>query len=266
MIGVTAHRDGWLLDLDQGPVPYAQAWTIQRDLVRARQAGAVPDVLMLLEHLPVVTLGRSADQAHLLVSRQALAARGIGLFEIERGGSATYHGPGQLVGYPILDLRALGEDVGRYVRTLEATVIETLGAFGVAADRRPGYPGVWVGDAKIAAVGVAVKRRVTMHGFALNVNTDLEAFGLINPCGLSKAVTSMAWILERPVDLGNVRRVYARCFSRAFGLRLERRRWAEIASALEQAQPAGAVAVGVGCLPVAPEDRAAAADIVNRSA
>lgn len=246
MTGMTGHRRGWLLDLDQGPLPYAKAWAIQHDLVRARQAGAVPDVLILLEHLPVVTLGRSADQAHLLVSRQALAARGIALFEIERGGSATYHGPGQLVGYPILDLRALGEDVARYMRTLEATVIETLEAFGVPAARRPGYPGVWVGDDKIAAVGVAVKRRVTMHGFALNVNTELEAFDLINPCGLSKPVTSMAGVLGRPVDLGDVRRVYARCFSRAFGLRLERRRWAEIAAATE--------------------GRVAAADIVGRSA
>lgn len=264
MIGVTAHRHGWLLDADQGPVPYARAWALQRDLVGARQAGAVPDVLVLLEHLPVVTLGRSADQAHLRVPRQALAARGIDVFEVERGGSATYHGPGQLVGYPILDLRALGEDIGRYMRTLEATLIVTLEAFGVGAARRPGYPGVWVGDAKIAAVGVAVKRRVTMHGFALNISTELGAFGLINPCGLSKPVTSMAEVLGRAVDPGDVRRVYVRSFSRAFRLRLRRRSWAELAAALEQAQP-GAVPFGIGEFAETPENSVAAADVVNRS-
>jgi lipoate-protein ligase B len=211
---------GWLLDFDGGPTPYAETWALQRDLLAARQQGAVPDVLMLLEHRPVVTLGRSADRAHVLLSPQALAARGLDVFEVERGGSATYHGPGQLVGYPILDLRRLGEDVGWFMRTLEATIIETLAAFGIAAARRPGYPGVWVGDAKICAMGVAVKRRVTMHGFALNVTTDLDGFAAINPCGLGLPVTSMTRVQGHPISITEVRRVCARRFAGAFNLAL----------------------------------------------
>ena len=231
---------GWLLDLEGDPVPYAEIWALQRELLRARQNGIVPDVLLLLEHLPVVTIGRSGDRAHVLVPREALAARGIELYEIERGGSATYHGPGQLVGYPILDLRRLREDVGRFMRTLEATVIETLKDFGIDAGREPGYPGVWVGGAKIAALGVAIKRRVTMHGFALNVTTDLSAFDLINPCGLDRPVTSMAAVLGRAVALGAVRRAYAGHFADAFGLRLERMTRDAILAALAQGNPAPA--------------------------
>jgi lipoate-protein ligase B len=214
---------GWLLDLDQGPMSYAEVWALQRELLRARQNGLIPDVLILLEHQPVVTLGRSADRTHLLLPHEALAARGIDLFEVERGGSVTYHGPGQLVGYPIVDLRAVGEDVGRFVRTLEATVIETLAAFEITAARRPGYPGVWVGEAKICALGVAIRRRVTMHGFALNVTTDLDGFNVINPCGLGQPVTSMAAVLGRPVDLAAVRRAYAERFVDLFGIPLQRR-------------------------------------------
>jgi lipoate-protein ligase B len=221
-VSVAARASGWLIDLDEGPEPYGRGWAMQRELLRARQNGVVPDMLMLLEHLPVVTLGRSAAKEHVLLSREALAARGIELFEVERGGSATYHGPGQLVGYPILDLRRVGDDVGRYVRTLEATVIATLAEFGIEASRTPGYPGVWIGDAKICALGVAVKRHVTMHGFALNVSTDLDAFTVINPCGLSRPVTSMAGVLGRRVGLSDVRRAYAECFSSAFDLPLER--------------------------------------------
>jgi lipoate-protein ligase B len=215
-----APAPGWLLDFGDAPQPYAEIWALQQDLVRARQQGVIPDVLLLLEHQPVVTLGRSADRAHVLSSPAALAARGIELFEVERGGSATYHGPGQLVGYPIVDLRRLGEDVGRFMRTLEATVVEVLAGFGIPAARRPGYPGVWVGDAKICAVGVAVKRRVTMHGFALNVTTDLDAFAVINPCGLGLPVTSMTHVLGHTVPMAEVRRAYARRFAAAFGLDL----------------------------------------------
>lgn len=217
---VSPHTRGWLLDFGGIPQPYAEVWALQRDLVRARQQGAIPDTLLLLEHRPVVTLGRSADRAHVLASPEALAARGIELFEVERGGSATYHGPGQLVGYPIVDLRRLGEDVGRFMRTLEATIIEVLDGFGVPAGRRPGYPGVWVGDAKICAMGVAIKRRVTMHGFALNVATDLDAFAAINPCGLGLPVTSMSRVLGREVPMAEIRRAYARSFAAAFCLEL----------------------------------------------
>lgn len=230
---MTAAR-GWLLDLDQGPVAYAEIWALQRELLRSRQNGLIPDVLVLLEHRPVVTLGRSADRTHVLLPREALAARGIDLFEVERGGSVTYHGPGQLVGYPIVDLRAVGEDVGRFVRTLEATVIDTLAAFEIAAARRQGYPGVWVGEAKICALGVAVRRRVTMHGFALNVTANLDGFDVINPCGLGRPVTSMADVLGRPVDLAAVRRVCAERFTSRFGIGLEHRALDEVRVALSQ--------------------------------
>jgi lipoate-protein ligase B len=222
----------WLLDLDDAPRAYDEVWRVQRELLRARQNDAVPDVLVLLEHRPVVTLGRSGEREHVLLPREALAARGIDLFEVERGGSATYHGPGQLVGYPILDLRRLGDDIGRFVRTLEATVIETLAAFDVRAARKPGYPGVWVADAKICALGVAVKRHVTMHGFALNVTTDLEGFSVINPCGLGRPVTSMAAVLHRPVAMAEVRHVYAARFAALFGVTLVRRHLAEVQEAL----------------------------------
>ncbi len=229
---------GWLLDFDEGPVPYEEIWALQREALRARQNGMVPDLLLLLEHQPVVTIGRSGDRAHVLVPREALAARGIELYEIERGGSATYHGPGQLVGYPLIDLRLLGEDVGRFVRTLEATVIDTLKDFGIDAARDPGYPGVWVGGAKIAALGVAIKRRVTMHGFALNVNTRLDAFDIINPCGLNRPVTSMAAVLGGPVDLRSVRGAYAARFATAFGITLEQITREKLRAALAPGNPA----------------------------
>jgi lipoate-protein ligase B len=211
---------GWLLELGTDPQPYADAWAFQRDLVRARQTGAIPDVLLLLEHPPVVTLGRSGKTQNLLVSPDALRARGIDLFEVERGGDVTYHGPGQLVGYPIVDLRALDEDVVRYMRTLEESLIRTLAGFGIDAERERGYPGVWVGGAKVAAMGVAVKRRVTMHGFALNVNTDLSVFDVINPCGLGRPVTSVSRLLGRHVEMNQVRAVYAAQFSQVFGIPL----------------------------------------------
>jgi len=211
---------GWLLDLRSGLVPYADAWSLQRDLVRARQAGAVPDVLLLLEHPPVVTLGRSGKAQNLLVSPNVLHAHGIELFEVERGGDITYHGPGQLVGYPIVDLRALDEDVVRYMRTLEESLIRTLAVFGIEGGRERGYPGVWVGGSKVAAMGVAVKRRVTMHGFALNVSTDLSVFDLINPCGLGRPVTSMSRLTGHPIDVNQVRGVYAEQFTQVFGIGL----------------------------------------------
>jgi len=215
-----APAPGWLLDLGSDPQPYARAWALQRDLVRARQAGAIPDVLVLLEHPPVVTFGRSGKTQHLLVPPDTLRARGIDLFEVERGGDITYHGPGQLVGYPIVDLRAMDEDVVRYMRTLEESLIRTLAVFGIAAGRERGYPGVWVGGAKVAAMGVAVKRRVTMHGFALNVDTDLSVFDLINPCGLGRPVTSMRRLSGPALEMSRVRAVYAEEFTQVFGIRL----------------------------------------------
>ena len=213
-------RDGWLLNLIDGITPYAQAWDLQKVLVAARQDDRLADGLILLEHEPVFTIGRSTRADHLLFPRDHLRAEGFGVYDIERGGSTTYHGPRQLVGYPILDLRAYGEDVVGYMRRLEETVLRTLRAFGIDADRRPGFPGMWVGEEKIGAVGVAVKRKVTMHGFALNVDPDLSPFSLINPCGLGKPVTSMARVLGRPVTMDEIVPVYVKQFESVYDLRL----------------------------------------------
>jgi lipoate-protein ligase B len=207
-------RGGWLVDC--GRLAYGDAWALQRALLAARQADQIADTLLLLEHPPVITIGRAGHAANILIPRETLAARGFEVFEIERGGDVTYHGPGQLLGYPILNLRAIDEDVVRFVRLLEATLIRVLQTFGIEAARRRGYPGVWVGEAKIAAIGVAVKRKVTMHGFALNVDPDLGHFALINPCGLGKPVTSMARLLGRRVELPEVHPAVSLAFAEVF--------------------------------------------------
>lgn len=211
-------RVAWLVDC--GRMSYADAWALQRALVAARQADRIEDVILLVEHPPVITVGRGGRSAHILVPRDLLAARGFDVYDVERGGDVTYHGPGQLVGYPIVNLRALDEDVVRYVRLLEAALIHALEGFGIAAQRVRGYPGVWVGDAKIAAVGVAIKRKVTMHGFALNVAPDLDHFAVINPCGLGKPVTSMARVLGRPVPLTEAQPSVAQSLGEVFEMTL----------------------------------------------
>ena len=213
-------RKGWFLNLREGPTPYADAWALQKALIGARQREELADGLILLEHEPVFTIGRSARADHLLVPREFLTGKGFEVYDIERGGSVTYHGPGQLVGYPILDLRAYNEDVVKYVRSLEETILRTLQDFGLAAQRLRGFPGVWAGHEKIAAVGVAVKRKVTMHGFALNVGPDLAPFDYINPCGIGRPVTSMARLLGRPLPVDEVRPAYARRFAEVFDLTL----------------------------------------------
>jgi len=211
-------RRAWLVDC--GRLPYGQAWALQRAVLAARQADRVPDTVLLVEHPPVVTIGRAGRTSNILVPRETLNARGVEVYDVERGGDVTYHGPGQLVGYPILNLRALDEDVVRYVRLLESTMIIALGAWGIGAERVRGYPGVWVAGAKIAAIGVAVKRKVTMHGFALNVDPDLSHFELINPCGLGKPVTSMARLLGRPVSIGEAGPAVVHAFGETFRVRL----------------------------------------------
>jgi lipoate-protein ligase B len=212
-------RPAWVVDC--GRMAYGAAWALQRKLVTARQAGRIRDVVLLVEHPPVITIGRAGRSVNILLPRALLAAQGFEVFEVERGGDVTYHGPGQLVGYPIVDLRALDEDVVRYVRSLEAALIRTLHQFGMLAERVRGYPGVWVRDSKIAAIGVAVKRRVTMHGFALNVAPDLDHFSVINPCGLGRPVTSMARVLGRPVTLAEVQPVVAAQLAGALEMELE---------------------------------------------
>ena len=188
-----------------GRVPYAAGLELQAQLVSDRQAGRVPDTLLLLEHDPVFTLGRIAKREHVLFPEAELRARGFEVYETGRGGDVTYHGPGQIVGYPILALAPDRCDVHRYVRDLEEVLIRTCADYGVAARRVSGMTGAWVGEEKIAAIGVRIARWVTSHGFAFNVSGDMAPFGLIVPCGLrGRGVTSLERILGRPVNLEGV--------------------------------------------------------------
>jgi lipoyl(octanoyl) transferase len=220
-------------------MPYTEAWTLQDVLfervvaekLKRREAEA-PHIqcrhyLMLLEHPPVFTLGRNGDEAHLLASPEALEAQGIEYHRINRGGDITYHGPGQLVGYPILDLDGLFTDIGRYLRLLEDCVIRVLAEYGLHGERLEGATGVWL-DAdnpfrarKICAIGIRASRWVTMHGFAFNVQPNLDHFKLIVPCGIDdKAVTSLSAELGRPVAMEEVKTRWLAAFSDAFGVEL----------------------------------------------
>jgi len=175
-----------------GRVPYEKAWALQNRVADDRRRGLVPDTLILLEHPHTYTIGRSGTREHVFLNEEELAARGITCLDVDRGGDVTYHGPGQLVGYPIVDLGPK-PDVGLYLRNLEGCLIDVLADFGIAAGRLSGYTGVWIGDRKIAAIGIKVSQGVTTHGFALNVSTDLGLFTHILACGIpDKGVTSMA--------------------------------------------------------------------------
>ena len=188
-----------------GRVRYADGLALQERLVRERQAGAIPDTLLLLEHDPVFTLGRNARSENVLFPADALRQRGYDVFEAGRGGDVTYHGPGQVVGYPILELSPDRRDVHRYVRDLEAVMIRTCADYGIAAERVEGRTGCWVGQEKIGAIGVRIARWVTSHGFAFNVHNDLAPFGLIVPCGIrDRGVTSLSRLLGRDADLDDV--------------------------------------------------------------
>jgi lipoyl(octanoyl) transferase len=242
-----------------GVVGYAEGLCLQQKLVELRKSGQIGDVLLLLEHSPVITLGRNAKAANVLASTEVLAARGVEVFECDRGGDVTFHGPGQLVGYPIFDLREhellpLDGDLRAqrladrsvrapqtrktlgavdYVRRLEEVLIRTCGDFGITARRVAGLTGVWTEaepTAKIAALGVHISRSVTSHGFALNVNTNLSYFDLIVPCGITaKPVTSMAKELGRELDLNNVAQAVSRNFASVFGSQVL---WVETVDAL----------------------------------
>ena len=205
--------------LDLGLEPYATTLRRQEELVHQRLLGIAPDTLILVEHPPVVTLGRAKPHDNLLLDPAALAARGIEFFEITRGGDATYHAPGQLVGYPIFDLRQRERDVLLFCRGIEAALIGTLATFGIAAKAVPRKAGVWVGEKKIASLGISVRRWITFHGFALNVTTDLAGFHVIRPCGEDPGImTSMAALLGGPVAMDGVRRVVAAQFADTFSL------------------------------------------------
>lgn len=209
----------WIARL--GTVPYAQALELQRDAARRRITGEIPeDLLILVEHPPVVTLGRSAKEQHLLASPQLLAARGVELFEVERGGDVTFHGPGQLVGYPIIDLKRHKRDLHWYLRQVEEALIVAMGEIGIPCERNPGYTGVWTHGRKIASIGVHARDWVTWHGFALNVTTDLSYFDLMVPCGIqSVTMTSVASELgESAPPFEDVADSVVRAFGRVFDL------------------------------------------------
>lgn len=198
-----------------GRMDYGEALELQQQIATQRKQGTVGDHLLLLEHPHVITLGRNGHLENLLASDEILGRAGISFYPTDRGGDVTYHGPGQLVGYPILDLRDWKRDVGAYVRAVEQSLIDTLAEFAIEAGRIPKLTGVWVGDRKIAAIGVHLSRWVTSHGFALNVHTDLSYFQYIVPCGLTKPVTSMAQLGVR-ASLAEVSQVFAAHFGRVF--------------------------------------------------
>lgn len=206
-----------------GLIDYQAALDLQRELVEQRKRAEIGDQLLLLEHPHVITLGvkTRSDRSHILESDAALRAQGVAVFETGRGGDVTYHGPGQLVGYPIVDLKPDRCDVHRYVRDLEEVLIQAVARFGIGAGRMAGLTGIWVGhgeeQAKLAAIGVRISRWVTSHGFALNVNTDLSRFGLIVPCGITdKGVTSMQELLGHPVPMDEVDAAVVAAFSTVF--------------------------------------------------
>ncbi len=209
-------RELWVVSA--GTLPYGEALALQREIAAARIEGTIPhDVLLLVEHPPVVTRGRTVKSQHMLCTPAFLAARGVEFHEVERGGDVTFHGPGQLVGYPIIDLKPDRCDVHAYVRDLEEVMIRVAAAFGVEASRIPGLTGAWVGNEKLAAIGVRIARWVTSHGFAFNVNTELDHFHFIVPCGITgKGVTSLQKLLGRPVAMAEVEDSAVDAFTQVF--------------------------------------------------
>jgi lipoyl(octanoyl) transferase len=204
-----------------GRVGYSESLALQAQLVEDRKAGRIGDTLLLLEHDPVFTLGRNARSENVLVPEDLLRARGFEVFEVGRGGDVTYHGPGQVVGYPILDLAPDRCDVHRYVRDLEEVMIRTCADHGVEAGRIAGLTGAWVGDRKVGAIGVRLSRWVTSHGFALNVSTDLAPFGLIVPCGIAnRGVTTLEQAAGRSVALADVLVGLESHFASVFGAKI----------------------------------------------
>lgn len=204
--------------LQPGRLPYAEAWQLQQKIVLARQRHAALDTLLLVEHFPVYTMGRAGSRDNIKVPETVLAARGLEVIEVDRGGDVTYHGPGQLVGYPILDLRGHGQDLHVYREQLEEVLIKTLDSFGIRGFRENGLTGVWTKQGKIAAIGIGVHRWVTMHGFSLNVNPDMSYFDLINPCGITDRPVVSLHDLGIEVSLAAVSDTLIKQFAHVFGV------------------------------------------------
>jgi lipoyl(octanoyl) transferase len=216
---VSQHPSRRLVVQRLGRIGYAEGVERQKALVQARIAGEIDDTLLFVEHPPVITLGVRTRGAstNIRADEGALAAQGVEVHETGRGGDVTFHGPGQLVGYPIIDLKPDRQDVHRYVRDLEEVLIRTAADFGIDAGRVKGFSGAWVGDAKLAAIGVRISRWVTSHGFALNVTTDLSGFDLIVPCGITdRGVTSLSALLGRNVPMDDVERSVVTHFAAVF--------------------------------------------------
>lgn len=238
----SGHRPVCLV-VDLGLIGYAEASALQKHLVVARKAGALEDVLLLCEHPHVITLGRNGKSENLLAPERVLQQKGVAFCATDRGGDITYHGPGQIVGYPILDLAAIRRDVGWYVRMLEEVMIRATADFGITAERIAGKTGIWVrtppSEEKLGAIGVHLSRWVTSHGFAYNVSTDLRYFDLIVPCGIAgRKATSLEKLLERKVDRGPVADRLTKHFGEVFGLEIRQASRNELfAKVQEFAQP-----------------------------
>jgi len=203
---------------DLGFIDYKEAWDIQRDIFNKRVAAEVIDYLFLLEHPNTYTFGKTAHKENLIGSENFLKENKISVYDIDRGGDITYHGPGQIVGYPIIDLNHWFKDTHKYLRALEEVIIKTCGDFGLASERNPKHTGVWIGERKIAAIGIKVSRWITMHGFAFNVNTDLSLFNGIIPCGIQdKTVTSLSNELIHPVEIQDVKEKLLKNFMNVLG-------------------------------------------------
>ena len=234
------------LVIDTGLIGYAAAWELQKRVVAARKAGAIEDVLLYCEHPHVITLGRNGKRANLLASENVLRQKGVEYFETSRGGDITYHGPGQIVGYPILNLGAIRRDVVWYVRQLELAMIRASADFQVSARREEGKTGIWVGEGaaaeKLAAIGVHISRWVTSHGFAYNVATDLRYFDLIVPCGIGgRKATSLEKLLAREVRSEDVRGSLTGHLGEALGLEMRAADRARLLAELEEAEREAAV-------------------------
>jgi lipoyl(octanoyl) transferase len=234
--------------VDLGLMGYREAWALQKRVVAARKAGAIEDVLLLCEHPHVITQGRSGKREHLLVSEHVLKQKGVEFHATDRGGDITYHGPGQIVGYPIFNLGVIRRDVVWYVRMLEEAMMRATAEFGIAAERVTGKTGIWVKnkktEEKLAAIGVHISRWVTSHGFAYNVSTDLRYFDLIVPCGIAdRKATSLEKLLGRPVETKEVALRIANYLGEAFGLEMKEASRIELLEKLQEAeQPVAALA------------------------
>ena len=203
---------------DLGLVDYKEAWDLQKKIFELRRGNQIPDTFFMLQHPHTYTLGKVADKSNLLSSEEQLKDAGVSVYEIDRGGDITYHGPGQIVGYPIISLSGWKEDTHLYLRSLEEIIIQTLSSYGIESGRNPKYTGVWIGDRKIAAIGIKVSRWITMHGFAFNINTDLSFFNGIIPCGIKeKEVTSLQKELGREIDIDEVKNILIEKFTEVFG-------------------------------------------------